>query len=517
MQFNKLYNLILQSIIIQNKAQRVAILQKCDFLLPHDKKMWIRKLDELNNNKLADFLCKYVANRQLDNVFDGRIQRVKKILQLNPSIDTQSFKGELSQFVLQYLDILKKHQQKQAAKSIKGLDSIKQFTKVKEYPNGVVIYRVQDDGDGMRAVRRIVTAQWGEDANPWCLISWDDKHTLANAWRYWNQYNTYPKHIAFQNGKLLAFSANNEITNKWWDRNDKPSNKLKLLDGSQMKTPKFQWDEEHKIKKFLAKHDETKLVYNKQTGLYDVHGNIMIQNEDLVNGHFPVKFGEVTEGFRCWYSRSLTSLEGAPKKVGTFFDVSHNPNLRSLEGAPQYVGGIFNCIECSKLTNLKGAPKYVGENFDCWGCKKLISLQGCPEEVGGGFDCGSTGITNLQFAPKKVGGNFECRTCKNLQSLKGAPRRVEKNFDCWSCQNLKSLQGGPEYVGGKFECSWCKSLTSLKGSPRIIKGGLECYNCYSLLSLQGGPDEVAWINNYDCRNLKLTEQDKQKYKISWIK
>lgn len=516
MQFNKLYNLILQSIITQNKAQRVAMIQKCDFLLPYDKKMWIHKLDDLNNNKLADFLCKYVANRQLDNVFDGRIQRVKKILQLNPSIDTQSFKGELSQFVLQHLDTLKKHQQKQAAKSIKGLDSIKQFTKVKEYPNGVVIYRVQNDEEGMKTVRRIVDAQWGKEANPWCLISRGIDGGLTQAWSYWKNYDNYPKHIAFQNGKLLAFSANSEITNKWWDRNDKPSNKLKLLDGSQMKIPKFQWSEEYLVKKFLNKHKD-KLEYIEQTGRYDVEGNMIIQNEDIINGHYPIKFGIVTGTFRSWYCKSLTSLEGAPIKVGTHFNVSHCPNLKSLVGAPEYVGDDFLCEYCNKLKNLIGCPKKIGGIFTCNRCKNLSSLQGAPEEVGQSFDCSyCPSLKSLQFAPKKVGRNFSCINCNSLQNLIGAPKRIECGFNCWNCQNLKSLQGAPEYVGSNFDCNWCESLKTLKGCPRIIKGRLDCHFCTSLTSLQGGPDEVILINNYNCDNLKLTEQDKQKYKIRWI-
>ena len=518
--FNKLYNLILQSVITQNKAQRVAMIQKCNFLLDADKKKWIHFFDNLNNNKLADFLCKYVANRQLDNVFDSRIQRVKKILELNPSIDTQNFKGELSQFVLQHLDILKKHQQKEMSKTLKGLDAIPELSQKKVYKNGVVIYRVKQSFEGLLAVRKIVDAQWGVDANPWCLIARDQQHGLTNATRYWNQYKAYPKHIAFQNGKLLAFSANDDRLTRWWDRNDKPSSKLKLLDGTQMKIPKFQWDNDYKLKRFLKKceeKDDSKLIYNEQTGLYDVQGTIVIQNEDIIDQHLPVKFGKVTEGFYCYFCRSLTSLEGAPKWVGKHFDCSCDPNLKSLVGAPEYVGGDFCCRDCNKLVNLIGAPKKVGRSFHCGGGKKLISLQGAPEEVGQNFTCRqSPELKTLKGAPKKVGRNFDCGSCEKLQSLIGAPKRVENIFECWSCSSLKTFQGGPQYVGSKFEAGWCKSLINLKGAPRIIKGYLNLACSQNLQSLQGGPDEVAWISVYDCPKVKITAKDRQKYKLTHV-
>lgn len=46
--------------------------------------------------------------------------------------------------------------------------------------------------------------------------------------------------------------------------------------------------------------------------------------------------------FNCSYN-SLTSLEGAPEKVGGSFFCSHNDKLTSLEGSPREVGGKFYC------------------------------------------------------------------------------------------------------------------------------------------------------------------------------
>ena len=64
--------------------------------------------------------------------------------------------------------------------------------------------------------------------------------------------------------------------------------------------------------------------------------------------------------FYCPYN-SLTSLKGAPKKVGGDF-YCHNNSLTSLEGAPKEVGGYFFC-SYNSLTSLEGLPKEIGEDL----------------------------------------------------------------------------------------------------------------------------------------------------------
>ena len=86
--------------------------------------------------------------------------------------------------------------------------------------------------------------------------------------------------------------------------------------------------------------------------------------------------GTVWDGnFYCDYNQ-LTSLEGAPTKVGEYFDCSGN-QLTSLKGAPSEVGKSFNCRNNKKLTSLEGAPSKVGGHFDCAG-NQLTSLKGAP-------------------------------------------------------------------------------------------------------------------------------------------
>ena len=84
----------------------------------------------------------------------------------------------------------------------------------------------------------------------------------------------------------------------------------------------------------------------------DIDGNLRVINLDinsLTNNIFV--FGKVSGFFECCNCNNLTSLEGAPKKVGV----------------------AFYCVNCNNLTSLEGAPEKVGDNFSCFGCKTKFS------------------------------------------------------------------------------------------------------------------------------------------------
>ena len=79
---------------------------------------------------------------------------------------------------------------------------------------------------------------------------------------------------------------------------------------------------------------------NPQTGLVDVDGSF--DCEELGLSDFKgVRFGSVEDYFDC-RDNQLTSLEGAPRRVGVNFYCQGN-QLTSLEGAPEMVGGDFFC------------------------------------------------------------------------------------------------------------------------------------------------------------------------------
>ena len=108
-------------------------------------------------------------------------------------------------------------------------------------------------------------------------------------------------------------------------------------------------------------------------GKYEVSSskNIKVKNykiTSLTNGLFI--WTTVDSDFNCENCKSLTSIEGAPEKVGGSFDCGYCDSLTSLEGAPNRVGIDFDCSWCESLKSLEGAPEEVGGNFICRaGCK----------------------------------------------------------------------------------------------------------------------------------------------------
>jgi len=127
---------------------------------------------------------------------------------------------------------------------------------------------------------------------------------------------------------------------------------------------------------------------NPQTGLVDVKGNFECFGQGLTDFK-GVKFGVVSGSFNC-ADNQLTSLDGAPQKVGEHFSCRNN-QLTSLEGSPQRVGWDFDCSN-NQLTSLEGSPQRVGWDFDC-GYNQLTSLEGAPLESGQDFYCGGNPVS----------------------------------------------------------------------------------------------------------------------------
>lgn len=515
--FNKLYKLILESVITQNKQYRQSVMKKALYYYnKQDTTTILNFLDSLNNNKLADFLVKFFATGEIKDCKDPKIDKVKEILKAKSSIDTQGFKGNLDQFIQTYYREVEFKQEKKSAKTISYLDSIPQFSQKKEYDNGVVIYRVEDTKEGMKAVRKVVDLQWGTDANPWCLIT----PPLNTAWDYWKNYSAYPKHIAFQKGKLLAFSASNRPYTEWWDRQDHNTSHLVLSNGQLFRTPEYNWTQEQINQKFIKKF---KLVFNEETKRWDCAKTVVVKKEDLIQdlhrGYmFPFPFGEIKGDFRC-HDTPLQTLYNGPTKVGGSFVVKYNTHLTSLEYGPTYVGKDYDVSRCKKLQSAKGKAKYIGGEFKCAGCQKLPITDQYGliyNEQTGRWDSNKTirfsnkDIIKGHF-PCKLGvikGNFICESCSTLKSLQNGPIRVEG--DChFSWLHITSLEGAPEYVGKDFICAYAQWLTTLKGCPKYVGGnfrltGGDRYNVdFEGFESKDLPEYVG--GNFECHHLKDVE------------
>ena len=239
--------------------------------------------DNIPNNKRAKYekmAMHYMANGYLILPEDGykvieaeRIATIKKIDPFsykNPNLLIEKFAGEVK-----------------GART--NPDTVKEFTNKTDVGSGVTVYDVADSKEGQAAVRKVIDTHFGKKANPWCLAARrgtylytdeafnkaekdaiveteeakghdvavyemanymegtlyegkpgqtiesyeivisekaDSKNELKESFKNWQNYNKEGNgfKIAFKNGKLLCFRDGNE--KQWWDRNDKPSDKI---------------------------------------------------------------------------------------------------------------------------------------------------------------------------------------------------------------------------------------------------------------------------------------------------
>jgi hypothetical protein len=155
-------------------------------------------------------------------------------------------------------------------------------------------------------------------------------------------------------------------------------------------------------------------LYDMPKG-FVIKGNLDLSYKDLTA--LPDLSNVVVAGSFYCFKNQLTSLKGAPKKVGGDFFCCSN-QLTSLEGAPQKVDGDFTCFS-NLLDSLEGAPQKVGGDFICSN-NQLISLENGPQKVGGDFICFANLLNTLKGSPVKIGGNLECHN-NCLITLVGMP------------------------------------------------------------------------------------------------
>lgn len=515
--FNKLYNLILESIITEGIAEVQQV------LLKYKSKPIVNKLitqlkeipPQKNRNKKANLIAHFISKGdKISNLDNEKVQKAFTIVD-KFNVDLNKY-NKIDQLLnayqsTLYMDFVKKN--------YSDPDKIPEFTDKQEYQNGVVVYQVENTLKGQKAVRYVIDANWGYDANPWCLAA-RQNGTLKKAQNYWWKYNSYKKRIAFQNGQLLAFSAcDHGKYNLWWDRNDKSSMYLTDKDGNPIET-------KESIPADIF--DTYRLTLNKETGRYDVSTDIIIDQYNVnkwINEKGQIKYplGRIKGCFWLKDARKLTSLKNLPLIVNKRCEVYmwSGEDLTSLGNALQKVGGDCSFINCMNLKNLKGCPQNVEGRLAFYDCNNLQTLEGAPEETNA-FLVSSTSLTSLKGCPKKVKYIFSCDRCTNLKSLQGGPDEVENVYSCVNCHSLTSLKGGPKYVGGPFWCSNCQNLTSLQGGPERVGQDYICNNNLNLLNFKGiakeiGRDLMIYVNDHPDVVNKRDYSQLKKIKVKHIK
>jgi hypothetical protein len=123
------------------------------------------------------------------------------------------------------------------------------------------------------------------------------------------------------------------------------------------------------------------------------------------------------EGDFIMYSNDLVSLEGGPTKGNNSMNylIYLNSNLKSLSGCPEETAD-FDASSCD-LQSLDGSPKIVNGYFNV-SENKLTSLEGSPEEVIGLYNCSGNEIKDVVGISKFIDGTIDLED-NPIESLKG--------------------------------------------------------------------------------------------------
>jgi len=109
-------------------------------------------------------------------------------------------------------------------------DTVPTLHLARRFDSGLAIYDVDESQESRENMRRIINTHFEKDSSPWCLLQGDGEGNLTEgSLEYWNHYNAYPKQVAFVDGKLTAFSANDRNEKVWWDRRDESHEDIVVL------------------------------------------------------------------------------------------------------------------------------------------------------------------------------------------------------------------------------------------------------------------------------------------------
>ncbi|MBR8801716.1 toxin-antitoxin system YwqK family antitoxin [Porphyromonas levii] len=199
--------------------------------------IWLRRDLDLSEEDKMSFLTYISPMRNVNALMTGRwfSKSVVRLPEDQPKIDEaveiarrakvdpMSYDSPMS-----LIEAFKKYKLREGAVNP---DTVPELSNKREIGYGITVYDVDDTPEGQLAMRRIVDTHFGEDANPWCLLQGDgDGGVTDAAWDYWQHYDGCEKKVAFENGKLIAFCANEDYDDLWWDRQDEAHDGIPLLD-----------------------------------------------------------------------------------------------------------------------------------------------------------------------------------------------------------------------------------------------------------------------------------------------
>ena len=148
------------------------------------------------------------------------------------------------------------------------------------------------------------------------------------------------------------------------------------------------------MKEFIKRHPLLKEGEYEIVGLkLNIYQTVRIEEEDLVDGKLPFKFGEVYNFIAN--SIGLESLENSPDKVYCDFNVSSN-NLKNFIGGPKSVGKSFSANFNKDLETLDGSPEETTD-YSITGCHRVRDIKGLTPVIKGNLVVSLKYNQNIEF------------------------------------------------------------------------------------------------------------------------
>lgn len=264
-----------------NKATVESWLKKREDLNDEQRAEVVDYIDKLDDAKTQLATAKWFAN--------GTIRIPEDMKKVQQAI---SVAGKAKVDPLRYnspMELLDAHAEFKPSEERINPDEVSTLHRSAAYPDsGIVVYDVDSSEESRKNMREIINTHFGKDASPWCLLQGDGKGNLTpDSAKYWRHYNAYPKQVAFKDGKLLAFSANDRATRLWWDRKDESHYGIPI-------TQKVEGDELGRSAYYIIENGElvkepgTHLFRgNKQNGVYEewsTDGSTLLERTNYKNG-----------------------------------------------------------------------------------------------------------------------------------------------------------------------------------------------------------------------------------------
>ncbi len=187
------------------KKKRPNLTESVDTILDGIDQFLTQHIPENKHSKIANLLLKWVIEGTVLMPEDS--EKVLQAIKIGEQKNLDMFRYNSPNEIIESFSHVK-------LKERIDPDTLKTFTNKKDIGNGIVLYDVEDSKEGQRDARKIVDTHFGEDSNPWCVLSRDENGLTERSWRSWSETYKGPKKIAFKNGRLIAFYAG-EL---WWNR-----------------------------------------------------------------------------------------------------------------------------------------------------------------------------------------------------------------------------------------------------------------------------------------------------------